>query len=819
MSAAVYRVRATIRTDWKSLVALAILVAVAGGAVLSSVGAARRTASAYAQMRDATNAWDVLVNPNNGSQSTLTMAEIRSVPGVVATGRVDGAILYPSFVRSVPDAFNLPPILVADDKASYTLGRPLMISGRQPAPSDPDGVWVDRTFAAAEHLKVGQTFTWTLLTPALLQRMQGQHSETGAKAVLASGVRSRAHIDGIGVTSDGVLVDPGYDPSSIWLTPAFRAAHPGLQIPYWGAMVRLKPGTSLDNFTARVRALDPNESIAFQRASASTAEVDDATGPQVIALDAFAALAALLGLVVVSQAVSRRMQSEAFANPTLAAMGMTRPQRMAASLAKTMLAVVGGTLLALVVAAATSGLGPVGVVRVAEVHPGVTFDWPLLLAGAAGIIVLGALLAALPAWHWSRSAPDAGTANRSGVAAAVAAAGGSLAAVLGIRFALESGSRRASVPVRTTLLAAATAVGLVTSMCVFSVSLDHLAATPELYGVPWNGLIDLDNLNVPNGFGGNPSEAIMTKFVDSADDSGAVARSSLVDVGEIRSGTAAIPALGLRPGRHPIELTVAGGRAPRSPDEVALGQTTMDELHTRIGATIPLALGERGAVRDVRVVGRAVLPGLAPYPGSDKAGLGVGALLTHAGWKRFSSDYQKVDYVFRWRAGKSDAALTAGIRRLDPSQLPLTITPADSPAGVVSLVRLRSTPTLLGTLVVVLLGAAVANALVIAVRRRRRDLAVLRTLGFTTGQVVRTVLWQASTVGVVAILIGVPLGVIVGRWTWTLLTEHLGIVPDPLASVAAVAAVVVAVLGLSNAVGLVPGFRAARRPGEALRAE
>ena len=281
------------------------------------------------------------------------------------------------------------PMGVADDNASYTIGRPLMISGRQPAPSDPDGVWVDRTFAASEHLKVGQTFTWTLITPSLLQRLQVQHSEAGAKAVLASGVRSRARIDGIGVTSDGVVIDPVYDPSSIWLTPAFRVAHPGMQSPYWGAMVKLKPGTNLDNFTAHVRALDPNESIAFQRGSAITAEVSDATGPQVIALAAFAALAALLGLVVLSQAFSRRMQSDALANPTLAAMGMTRPQRMAASLAKTMLAVVGGTLLALVVAVATSGLGPVGVVRVAEVHPGVTFDWPLLLAGAAGIVVAG----------------------------------------------------------------------------------------------------------------------------------------------------------------------------------------------------------------------------------------------------------------------------------------------------------------------------------------------------------------------------------------------------------------------------------------------
>ena len=74
----------------------------------------------------------------------------------------------------------------------------------------------------------------------------------------------------------------------------------------------------------------------------------------------------------------------------------------------------------------------------------------------------------------------------------------------------------------------------------------------------------------------------------------------------------------------------------------------------------------------------------------------------------------------------------------------------------------------------VLLAAAVANALVVAVRRRRHDLAVLRTLGFTTGQVVRTVLWQATTVGAVAVIVGIPLGVIVGRWTWTLLADRLG---------------------------------------------
>jgi predicted lysophospholipase L1 biosynthesis ABC-type transport system permease subunit len=224
-------------------------------------------------------------------------------------------------------------------------------------------------------------------------------------------------------------------------------------------------------------------------------------------------------------------------------------------------------------------------------------------------------------------------------------------------------------------------------------------------------------------------------------------------------------------------------------------------------------------VRPVRVVGRAILPDIAPYPGSDKAGLGVGALLTGAGWQHFSSDYGKTEYLFSYRPGRSQADLTAAFRRSDPQDLPLPITPIDRPAGVASLERLRATPALLGSLVVVLLGAAVANALVVAVRRRRHDLAVLRTLGFTRGQVVRTVVWQATTVGTVALVIGIPVGVVVGRWTWTLLTDGLGTVPVPIVSVPSLVVVVVAVLGLGVAVGVVPGLRAARSPGRLLRAE
>ena len=134
MATAMYRVRAAVRVEWRSLLAVALLVGLAGGAVLASLGAASRTDTAFSRMRHATNAWDVLVNPNNGSDSKLTMAELRKLPAVQAIGRVDGVILYPSFVKSISDAFSLPPFLIADRNSTYTIGRPLMTAGHQPSP-------------------------------------------------------------------------------------------------------------------------------------------------------------------------------------------------------------------------------------------------------------------------------------------------------------------------------------------------------------------------------------------------------------------------------------------------------------------------------------------------------------------------------------------------------------------------------------------------------------------------------------------------------------------------------------------------------------
>ena len=460
MATAMYRVRAAVRVEWRSLLAVALLVGLAGGAVLASLGAASRTDTAFSRMRHATNAWDILVNPNNGSDSKLTMAELRKLPAVQAIGRVDGVILYPSFVKSISDAFSLPPFLIADRNATYTIGRPLMTAGHQPAPRRSE-----RRVGRANVRRIpppqgGPDLHLHDHHPELAQRGHGPALAVRRRDLdpaRPANLKGTLRIDGIGVMSDGVVVDPGYTSASFLLTPAFAAAHPDLQVPYWGAMVKLKPGTNVDAFTAQVRALVPQESIAFQRASAVTAEVVDATEPEVMALEAFAALAALLGLVVVSQAISRRLQIDARHNPTLAAIGMTRSQRAAESLAKSMLAVVVGAALAVVIAVAASGLGPVGAVRVAEVHPGIRFDWSLLLAGGVSVIAMGALLSVIPGLA---ILPLAGRGDRgtkvSGGRAWSRPGAGRWPRSLGSVSGWKPGPRRTSVPVRTTLLAAAT---------------------------------------------------------------------------------------------------------------------------------------------------------------------------------------------------------------------------------------------------------------------------------------------------------------------------------------------------------------------------
>lgn len=119
-------------------------------------------------------------------------------------------------------------------------------------------------------------------------------------------------------------------------------------------------------------------------------------------------------------------------------------------------------------------------------------------------------------------------------------------------------------------------------------------------------------------------------------------------------------------------------------------------------------------------------------------------------------------------------------------------------------------------------GAVVALGLTLAssVRRRRRDFALLKTLGFTRAQLAVTVVWQASVAAFVGIVVGVPLGIALGRWLWDLFARGIYAVPEASVPVAQVVLVAVGALVLANVVAVIPGRIAARtRTALTLRAE
>ena len=129
-------------------------------------------------------------------------------------------------------------------------------------------------------------------------------------------------------------------------------------------------------------------------------------------------------------------------------------------------------------------------------------------------------------------------------------------------------------------------------------------------------------------------------------------------------------------------------------------------------------------------------------------------------------------------------------------------------------------PLILGVVLAVLAVATLAHVLLTSVRRRRRDIAMLKTLGLTRTQVLRLVAWQATALGAAALLAGLPLGVIAGRQAWVFFANAAGVAPQPNVPLPLILLAVPVTLLLANLIATWPGRNAARvRPAVALRAE
>ena len=97
---------------------------------------------------------------------------------------------------------------------------------------------------------------------------------------------------------------------------------------------------------------------------------------------------------------------------------------------------------------------------------------------------------------------------------------------------------------------------------------------------------------------------------------------------------------------------------------------------------------------------------------------------------------------------------------------------------------------------------------------------LLRALGFRRRDVRNSIVWQSLTIATVGVVVGIPLGVLIGRASWTLTADNVGVPVEHVLPVAALLATVPVVVFVALAAAWLPARRAARlHPTKILRNE
>jgi hypothetical protein len=785
--------------------AIALLVGIAGGAALTAAAGARRTETAYERLLQASNTPELVVRPVAGPDAA-DPADVARLPHVGDRGIVRR--YYLTFNRKGPPS-QRPSIFASasvDGHALYEIGRPRVVEGRLPRPGRVDEIAVNTRVHDEVGLDVGD-------------RLHGSLVQIDAS--VPDGIRT-VNVDlrvvGIGIGADEIGV-PEVSGFQTMLTPAFNQRYSEFAID-WNVFVNLRPGAKLDGFRREVHALAKN---ALNIASRTDDEerVAAATNPPVISLWVFAGVLAIVALLVVGQTIARELFVASRDDPLLGALGVTRRERFLLGVLRVVPIALVGAGVSAITAILASPLMPIGVVEDAEPNPGIEIN--LAVLGVGAVLVIGAVLgaAAVPSWRLARrrvadEASMAGGSRPSRVTEALARAGAPPTAVAGTRFALESGRGPTAVPVRSTIVGTAAAIVALVAAITFSSGLSHLVESPRLWGSTWdvNASVGADPRQLNGEFTLKQTLLALQglverglRMVDTVD------RWSIATNQTITLNRRSVPAIGVaRSGGAKVPLRE--GRLPERVDEVALGAKTADDLAAGVGENVHDNKGGR-----LRVVGIAVLPHFSVIGGADEAGLGRGALFTLPGLLRAAPDPYTRTYLITLKRGRD---VDAAVRRITDATEPYAFNVATppKPTKITNLEDIEGRPAALAAILAALAIGTLIHALISAVQRRRRDLAILQTLGFTRGQTALTIAWHATTVAAVGLLFGVPLGIIGGRFATGMLADGYGTVSEPVTSWLWVSVVFVATLFVANAIAALPGYAAARtRPARILRSE
>jgi hypothetical protein len=376
--------------------------------------------------------------------------------------------------------------------------------------------------------------------------------------------------------------------------------------------------------------------------------------------------------------------------------------------------------------------------------------------------------------------------------------------VLGVRQALAGGAERGGRSSRSAVVVMAAGVAGAVAALLVSASISHLQSDPLLFGqgegrgIDSGESVDVYDRALPQ-LEADPRVStlagIHVAFGVSADDS----EETTLLAYDIRRGD--------------LGASVVSGRIARGPDEVAVGPATLDRLGKSIGDHIEL--------RSKNGAGRFLVVGVVLFPEGD-FDHDSGVALTTAGADRVEGDIHDTaalhSVVFDWGDGVDARAAD---RELNASDLRvLTNKNALKPASVTNLGEVATLPRYLAVFLGVLSLATLGHALFVSVLRRYQELATLRALGMTPRATCAIVTSQALTIVGVAVLLGVPVGVLLGTRIWTSIAEGAHVIVRSVVPGSGIALYMLAMVVAAAALTAIPAMRALRlRAAITLRAE
>ena len=809
MSLAAYLGWRSLRVRARSYAAVALLLGIVGGLTLFALAGARRTQSSYPRFLRSVHASDFSVG-NVGFYSDRYNARIGALPQV-AKSRTWVGFNTVLLVNGKPDRRSISwEVSGTYDGRFIDMDRFTPTQGRAFDPTRVDEIQINEY--AAEQLGFRLNQTLELGTYSLdAYDVPDFYTNPPQPAI-----RTTVRIVGIGVLPDELIQDDADRSPRALVTPAFSGMARSYST-YGVQGLILKHGEAdIPAVQSEIDRFEKPGSTEAHRTSLDVFHAQHAVRPFSIALALFGLIAGIAGIVLVAQALTRAMRLERDEQQVLRAFGTPPSTILRASVIAPIVAVVGGTALAVVLAIAASPAMPIGPVRRAHIGGAFDVDGTVIGLGALAFLVVFSAITLVAAL---RNAPhrvgEGHRARPSYVVGAASSAGMEPVPLTGLRFTFERAEAARTTTPRAVMAGGAIAVAALVAATTFGASLRTLVGEPHLYGWNWDAAITAgdgyDNFVLAD------TKPVLDSDPHIASWSGVNFGNASLSPADDDSLRRDVSLLGMD-GGSVVRPPILQGRMLQHPQEIVLGSATATQLH--VGLNDEIALTGQGALRRMRVVGIATLPTIGQAHAAHTS-LGVGAIVVRDAvpghdrtilGKREKNLGPNALFV-RFKSGTDNAAERAHLREITQPLVPFSGTDVyavQRPAEIVNSRSLGSAPVLLA--VALAAGALLSLGLALAssVRYRRGDLTVLKTLGFTQRQLGATVAWHATTMIVVALLIGVPIGIFTGRALWSGFADALDVVARPVVPILGVLLVAIAAVVVANAVAALPA-RAARR--------